>query len=98
MRLAIHAELDVIRENVKRDLKKQFEDRVRQEDELAKREAKFKTLIDKMKEANLLEPGRFGYSSANDTIETRLDKLFHLSTNRCFLAYILTLDISNASC
>ncbi len=79
MRPATDADLDVIRDTVRNDLKKQFEDRVSREGELEKREAKFKALIEKMEQSNLLAPGRFGYSSANDTIETRLDKLFHLS-------------------
>jgi hypothetical protein len=71
-------EMDKIRTKVMKDVEKQFKDRAENEDEIAKKEKELNELIEAYKKANLLETNRFGYSSAYDTLETRLDKLFHL--------------------
>lgn len=70
-------EMDNIRNKVKDDLKEQFESRADLEDELETEEAKMKKLIMGYKEAGLLSPGQFGYSSGMDTLDSRIEKLIH---------------------
>jgi hypothetical protein len=79
MRPATAEELEAVRETVKGNLKHQFEQRVQQEQVLAQQEADIRTLIEQMQAAKLLEKHRFGFDPAYDTLETRLDKLFHLA-------------------
>jgi hypothetical protein len=79
MRPATAEELEAVREAVKENLKRQFEQRAQQEQALAEREADIRSLIEQMQAANLLEKHRFGFDPVYDTLETRLDKLFHLA-------------------
>lgn len=79
MRPATDEELNAVRERAKADLKQQFEQRIQQEADLAQREQQTQDLIARMQAANLLEKNRFGFDPAYDTLETRLDKLFHLA-------------------
>lgn len=71
-------ETDKIRTKVMKDVEKQFKARAANEDEIAKKEKELNELIESYKKANLLEAGSFGYNRSYDTLETRLDKLFHL--------------------
>jgi len=70
-------EKDKIRAVVKRDLEKQFKQRLQDEKEIANEAEKLKELVDKYQESNLLEPGRDGYNKQY-TMEQRLDILIHL--------------------
>ncbi len=72
-----NVEKDKIRAIVKRDLEKQFKQRLQDEKEIANEAEKLKELVDKYKESNLLEPGRDGYNKQY-TMEQRLDILIHL--------------------
>jgi hypothetical protein len=67
-----------IRNEVRDGIKKQFENRVDNEGGIAKKEAELKYLVDSYKSANLMETGTFGYDTANDTLDTRLDDLLYL--------------------
>ena len=55
-----------------------FKTRLSQETELEKEAARLQTLVKIFQDTRLLEVGMYGYSEANDTLELRLDKLFHL--------------------
>lgn len=70
-------EEDKIKDKVGKDLKSQFERRLKQEEELAKKEQEIKQLVAEYKEKGLLEKGSFGFDKGYD-IEQRLDVLMHL--------------------
>lgn len=70
-------EMDKLRDKVKADLKKQFDRREAMEVQIAKEQEKLNKLVDAYKTASLLDSGMFGYSSNMDTLESRLEKLFH---------------------
>ncbi|WP_054693746.1 hypothetical protein [Syntrophomonas palmitatica] len=71
------AEKDRIRALVKNDLEKQFKQRMKDDEEVAAEQEKLKELVDKYKEAKLLEVGMFGYDKQY-SMEQRLDLLTHL--------------------
>ncbi len=71
--------LDRIREQVRENLKEQFDNRLKSEAEIEKNEAKIKALVTKFQESRLLENAMYGYDDAYDDMESRLDKLFHLT-------------------
>jgi hypothetical protein len=73
------AELNKVRAQVRENLRQQFEDRRESEAEIEKNEVKIKALILKFKESRLLENGMYGYDDTYDDMESRLDKLFHLT-------------------
>jgi hypothetical protein len=52
--------------------------RLSQESELEKEAARLQALVKIFQDTRLLEIGMYGYSEANDTLELRLDKLFHM--------------------
>lgn len=68
------AEEDKIRGSVQRDLKKQFESRVKKEEEIEIKKQELKMITDMYKDANLLEKGRFGWTKSYE-LEQRLDIL-----------------------
>jgi hypothetical protein len=49
-----------------------------QESELEKEQARLQALVTIFQNTRLLEIGMYGYSEVNDTLELRLDKLFHM--------------------
>ncbi len=69
------AQLREVREQVRKDLEKQFETRLSKEDELAKEEERLRNLIDAFTKAKLLEDESFGYDDDTETMEERLDNL-----------------------
>jgi len=70
-------EQDNIRALVKKDLEKQFKQRLKDDKEVAAEQEKLKELVGKYKEANLLDPSKGG-PDAQYTLEQRLDLLMHL--------------------
>jgi hypothetical protein len=75
---ASESQLNVIREQVKKDMEDNFKTRLSQESELEKEAARLQSLVKIFQDTRLLEIGIYGYSEANDTLELRLDKLFHM--------------------
>jgi len=72
-------DLDKVRAQVRENLKEQFENRLKSEAEIEKNEAKIKALVIKFQESRLLENAMYGYDDTYDDMESRLDKLFHLT-------------------
>lgn len=72
-------DLDRVRAGVREDLRKQFENRLKSEAEIERDKAKIEALILKFKESRLLENAMYGYDDTYDDMESRLDKLFHLT-------------------
>ncbi|MGE5389844.1 MAG: hypothetical protein ACM3PE_02160, partial [Deltaproteobacteria bacterium] len=70
-------EQDNIRALVKKDLEKQFKQRLKDDKEVEAEQAKLKELVDKYKESKMLEEGMFGYDKQY-SVEQRLDILIHL--------------------
>jgi len=68
------AEKDKIREIVKNDLRKQFEQRVKTDAEIEKVKAEYEMIMDMYKEAGFMEKGRWGWDKSYD-LEQRLDLL-----------------------
>jgi hypothetical protein len=75
---ATESQLNAIREQVKKDMEENFKMRLSQESELEKEAARLQALVKIFQDTRLLEIGMYGYSESNDTLELRLDKLFHM--------------------
>jgi len=75
---ATETELNTVRAQVKKDMEDNFKLRLSQESELEKEAARLQSLVDVFQNSRLLETGMYGYSESNDTVELRLDKLFHM--------------------
>jgi hypothetical protein len=75
---ATDAQLNSIREQVKKDMEDNFKTRLSQEAELEKEAARLQTLVKIFQDTRLLEIGMYGYDENKDTLELRLDKLFHM--------------------
>ena len=78
MPAATESELNDIRAQVKKEMEDNFKQRLNQEAELEKEAARLQSLVIIFQDSRLLEFGMYGYSEANDTLELRLDKLFHM--------------------
>jgi len=72
-------ELEAVRNQVKADLKKQFDDRMKNEEVIAKQENRIKNMILAFQQAKLLDKYSFGYDPDTYTLEARLEQLFVLS-------------------
>lgn len=72
------SELNAVRAQVKKDMEDNFKLRASQEAELEKEAARMEALVKIFQDTRLLEIGMYGYSEANDTLDLRLDKLFHM--------------------
>jgi len=72
-------ELETVRNQVKADLKKQFDDRMKNEEVIAKQENRIKNMILAFQQAKLLDKYSFGYDPDTYTLEARLEQLFVLS-------------------
>lgn len=79
MREPTESELAKIRDQLFRDLKKQFDLRVKNDDRIAADTERMNQLISKFEEAKLLDDNSFGYDKDYDKMEDRLDRLFKLS-------------------
>jgi hypothetical protein len=75
---ATESQLNSVREQVKKDMEDNFKTRLSQESELEKEAARLQALVKIFQDTRLLEIGMYGYSESNDTLELRLDKLFHM--------------------
>jgi len=75
---ATESQLDAVREQVRKDMEENFKMRLSQEAELEKEAARLHALVTIFQNTRLLEVGMYGYSESNDTLELRLDKLFHM--------------------
>lgn len=73
-------ELDAIREKAKADLKKRFDERLKNEGAIAKEEARIKSLMGEFQKAKLLEKWSFGYDPNQSSMEARLNQLFTLTS------------------
>lgn len=69
-------EKEKIRTMVQRDLKKQFEQRVKTDAEIEKIEAEYKMIMDMYEEAGFMEKGRWGWEKSYE-LEQRLDILMN---------------------
>ncbi|MGI6752603.1 MAG: hypothetical protein ACOX4U_08385 [Anaerovoracaceae bacterium] len=69
-------EKEKIRKLVQKNLKRQFEERVKTDAEIAKKEAEYKMLTDMYKEDGFLDKGRWGWEKDYE-LEQRLDILLH---------------------
>ena len=72
-------ELEAVRNQVKADLKKQFDDRMKNEEVIAKQENRIKNMILAFQQAKLLDKYSFDYDPDTYTLEARLEQLFVLS-------------------
>lgn len=70
-------EKDKIRALIKKDMEKQFKQRMKDEEEVEAQQEKLKELVDKYKEAELLDATKGG-PDAQYTLEQRLEQLVHL--------------------
>lgn len=69
-------EKDKIRTLVYKDLKKQFEQRVKTDAEIEKKQAEYQMIMEMYQEAGFLEKGRWGWEKGYE-LEQRLDVLVH---------------------
>lgn len=70
-------EKNKIRTMVERDLKKQFEQRVKTDAEIEKKKAEYDMIMNMYKEAGFTDKGRWGWDKSYE-LEQRLDSLTHL--------------------
>ena len=78
MRDASDGELDAVRAQVKKSLEEMFKSRIAREAEIQKEEERIRLLLGIFNESRLLEYGIYGFDSY-DTVEIRLNVLFHLT-------------------
>lgn len=69
-------EKDKIRTMVQRDLKKQFEQRVKTDADIEKKKAEFDLIVKMYKESGFMEKGRWGWEKDYE-LEQRMDVLMH---------------------
>ena len=72
-------ELEAVRNQARADLKKQFDDRMKNEEVIAKQENRIKNMILAFQQAKLLDKYSFDYDPDTYTLEARLEQLFVLS-------------------
>lgn len=72
-------ELEAVRNQARADLKKQFDDRMNNEEVIAKQENRIKSMILAFQKAKLLDKYSFDYDPDTYTLEARLEQLFVLS-------------------
>ncbi len=71
-------EIQNIKDKVKADLKRMFEARAREDQEIEKREAELDKLFDAYKDADMFIDGLYRYSSSKYDLETRFDSLLSI--------------------